>query len=352
MARPLRLLLLADTHLGFDFPVRPRVERRRRGEDFFANTRAALAPALRGEVDFVVHAGDLFFRSRVPPRIVTLAFDLLLEVAERTPLFLVPGNHERSVLPRSLLLAHRNVHIFDAPKTHRLELEGVTLALSGFPCAAEVRRELPTLLERTGWRERSADVRLLCLHQAVEGARVGPVDFTFRDGNDVVRRSDLPPGFAAVLAGHVHRFQILDRDRSGRPLPPPVFVPGSVERTSFAERNEPKGALLLEVEPGGGAGGRVVHWEFRELPARPMFDLEIDADTVPPARIEEEVRSALSRLDPDGVIRLRFSGRAALEAMSGLSSSRLRFLALPTQTVELAWRGADLRIPPSGGPGV
>jgi hypothetical protein len=40
-----KVLLLADTHLGFDQPQRPRVERRRRGPDFFANTRRALEPA-------------------------------------------------------------------------------------------------------------------------------------------------------------------------------------------------------------------------------------------------------------------------------------------------------------------
>jgi len=44
-----RLLLIADTHLGFDLPVRPRVARRRRGHDFIANYRAALAPALAGD---------------------------------------------------------------------------------------------------------------------------------------------------------------------------------------------------------------------------------------------------------------------------------------------------------------
>ena len=31
----IRVLLLADTHLGFDLPSKPRVERRRRGPDFF-----------------------------------------------------------------------------------------------------------------------------------------------------------------------------------------------------------------------------------------------------------------------------------------------------------------------------
>jgi DNA-3-methyladenine glycosylase len=42
---PVRILFLADTHLGFDLPERPRVDRRRRGPDFFANFVRALEPA-------------------------------------------------------------------------------------------------------------------------------------------------------------------------------------------------------------------------------------------------------------------------------------------------------------------
>ena len=33
----IRILFLADTHLGFDLAFRPRIERRRRGPEFFAN---------------------------------------------------------------------------------------------------------------------------------------------------------------------------------------------------------------------------------------------------------------------------------------------------------------------------
>ena len=83
VTRPaIRILLLADTHLGFDLPFHSRVERRRRGHDFFANTARALEPALRGEVDLVVHGGDLFYRTRVPPALVELALAPLLRVAE------------------------------------------------------------------------------------------------------------------------------------------------------------------------------------------------------------------------------------------------------------------------------
>ena len=64
----IRILFLADTHLGFDYPFRPRVQRRRRGPDFFRNFDLALQPAHRGEVDLVVHGGDIFYRSKIPAR--------------------------------------------------------------------------------------------------------------------------------------------------------------------------------------------------------------------------------------------------------------------------------------------
>ena len=68
-----RVLLVADTHLGFDLPFRPKIQRRRRGHDFLANLERALQPALQGAVDLVVHGGDLFYRSKVPAALVDMA---------------------------------------------------------------------------------------------------------------------------------------------------------------------------------------------------------------------------------------------------------------------------------------
>jgi DNA repair exonuclease SbcCD nuclease subunit len=59
----IRILLIADTHLGFDLPFRPRINRRRRGPDFFANFERALMPALQGDVHAVVHGGDVLYRN-------------------------------------------------------------------------------------------------------------------------------------------------------------------------------------------------------------------------------------------------------------------------------------------------
>ena len=85
----------------------------------------------------------------------------------------------------------------------------------------------------------------------------------------MVRASDLPADVAAVLCGHVHRHQVLRRDLRGRPLPAPVVYAGSVERTSFAERDETKGFVLATIG-AGDRGGRLASLDFQPLPARPM----------------------------------------------------------------------------------
>ncbi|MGD8760610.1 MAG: metallophosphoesterase, partial [Anaerolineales bacterium] len=134
-----RILLVADTHLGFDLPFRPRIQRRRRGHEFFANFDRALAPAREGRVDLVVHGGDLLYRTRVPPALVEMALAPLVRVAQQgIPVYLVPGNHERSRIPLQLWSVHPNLHIFDQPKTYLCNLPHARVALSGFPFSRQV----------------------------------------------------------------------------------------------------------------------------------------------------------------------------------------------------------------------
>jgi len=341
MTSSLDILLLADTHLGFDDPMRPRVARRRRGPDFFRGFERALAPALeenRGgpRFDAVVHGGDLLFRSRVPPSLVHRALAPLLRVADRgTPVFLVPGNHERSRIPCPLFAEHPNLHIFDRPRTFTLERSGGVLALAGFPFARKVSGPaFRELLEQTRWRRAGGDVRLLCMHQAVEGAQVGVNDFAFRVGDDVVPGREIPAGFAAVLTGHIHRWQVLTTDLRGRRLAAPVLYPGSIERTSFAERNEDKGCLRLTVSHGPD-GGRLVGWKFEPLPTRPMRVVDLDVDGLNAAALRFRLGRALARCHPEAVVRIDLTGRMPDGAERVLSAAAVRSLAPPTMNVSV-----------------
>jgi DNA repair exonuclease SbcCD nuclease subunit len=346
----LRVLFVSDTHLGFDLPARPRVERRRRGDDFFRCFQAALQPAFAGKADVVVHGGDLLFRSRVPAWLVDRALEPLRRVAEAgVDVMLVPGNHERSAIPRPLFAMHPRLRTFHSPGTFVVERGGIRAAFAGFPyCREGVRRAFPALLAATRYREARADVNVLCMHHCFEGATCGP-GFTFTGGPDVVRAADLPGDVAAVLSGHIHRHQVLVRDLQGRPLRAPVLYPGSVERTSFVERDERKGFLMLTFVPAGDkAGGRLARAEFRPLPARPMHVHEVGEATDSPLALLADVRAALAGLPDDAVVQIRLPEHSAARLAGVLTAERLRSLAPSTMNVSLRTDGTSTKVSARG----
>lgn len=335
MTEELRIIVCADTHLGFDAPVRPKVERRRRGEDFFANFQRVLDGANDRRAHLLVHGGDLFFRGRVPGAIVDRAYRMLVRFADGgIPIVIVPGNHERSVLPTSLFLSHPNIHVYTQPETKLLDLGGRKIALVGIPCARDgIRLRFRELLSECGWERVVCDVRFLCLHQAIEGATVGPADFAFRWGDDVLPMDQLPPEFDAVLAGHIHRRQILLRRRAdGSSMP--VVYPGSTERTSFAERGEPKGYFEI-ILSGGSREEKRLRTEFVPLPARPMEDLLIE-DDVTPEDLPGSLRAGFAALDPEAVVRVRCAKAIPPDTRRALTGRLLRETAPATMSVELA----------------
>ena len=338
--RPIRILFVSDTHIGLDSPIRPRIDRRRRGDDFLASFELALAPALAGIVAVVVHGGDLLDHPRVSVGVVERALAPLRRVADAgIPVLLVPGNHERSQIPYPLLAAHPRIHVFRAPSTHVVECRGGRFAFAGFPYYRRgVRRSFRELCAATRLDDVEADARVMCMHHCVEGATCGPGDFTFRSQPDVVRCEDLPSRAAIVLSGHVHRHQVVRRDLAGRPLRAPVLYAGSVERTSFAEKDETKGYVLLAIAPDRAGVGRVVRGVFRSLPARPMVLREIVVEPDTPAdAIVAQIEQAVAAAPPDALLRLRLLGVPAPDASRALSATSLRSLAPPTMNVSIAW---------------
>jgi DNA repair exonuclease SbcCD nuclease subunit len=331
---PIQILLFSDTHLGFDLPIRPRVERRRRGEDFFANYRMLLNLARDKEVDLIVHGGDVFFRSRVPPSIVDMALEPMLAVADAgIPIYLVPGNHERSRLPAHLWWSHPNIRIFDQPRTYVQDVSGVSIALSGFPFARRVKDHFRDLLHETGYQEHRADVHYLCLHQAFEGAQVGPSDFTFRSGPDNIPPEAVPTRFTAVLSGHIHRAQQLTASLAGQPLSVPVIYPGSIERTAFAERFEEKYFVIIKLDHGSEGMRQAI--EYHRLPSRPMVIIEIPTQDKTLAQVQALIETRLSAIDPHAVARVHLAGSEAEQLKGSITATSLRSLAPKSMNISL-----------------
>jgi DNA repair exonuclease SbcCD nuclease subunit len=242
------------------------------------------------------------------------------------PVLIVPGNHERSRMPFPLLALHERLHVFDRPRNFVVETRGVRVAFMGFPYTHDVRRrfgEMLTALNREGL---PADIRVLCLHQCIEGATCGPGNFTFRFGSDVVRTADLPRNVVVTLSGHIHRHQVL------QPVGlPPIIYAGSIERTSFAEARETKGFVVLELARSG-----LRSFEFRPLPTRAMVTRTVSFGGADAMTVHSRLAAAIESTPGDAVVQLRVAGQVP----STLTATTLRALA-GARTVTLAIRTTE-----------
>ena len=241
----MRILHLTDTHIGSVMHVLGGPSGWSREADHLSAMEAALQPALRGEVDLVVHSGDLYNRSRPSPKAMRGATRLLRQVARQVPVVLMPGNHDRRGIKRSLPMGAPGLHVFDEPAVFRYR--GVRLGI------------MPFRRQPARWAAEAAalDCEVLVAHQAFDGARVP--GFTFRVGaqGDTLGKRHLPPRLRWVMCGHIHPRQVTTLGDAQ------VVQPGSTERTSFSEADETKGYAVWEF-------GRQVGFHFVDLPARPM----------------------------------------------------------------------------------
>ena len=334
----IKILFLADTHLGFDLPIRPKIDRRRRGDDFFNNYYLALQPAFDKKVDLVIHGGDLFFRSQVHPKIVSDAFKPLLQIADKgIPIYIVPGNHERSKIPQSLLDTHPLIHIFDKPRTFHFTKNKITLALAGFPYYKNgIRKDFYKVINQTGYKEKEAAIKLLCMHHIVEGAQVGVQNYTFRTGDNVIQGKDIPKDFLAVLSGHIHRWQMLNKDLAGNAVAAPVLYPGAIERTSFAERAEKKGYFLIEVGYFKNNVIPEINWTFNELPTRPMYVIEINDSADDLNLLKSALKDKISQLETDSVVKVKLNSLFESYKDNIITAEFLRSLAPASMNIDLA----------------
>jgi DNA repair exonuclease SbcCD nuclease subunit len=240
----MRLLHLTDTHLGLEARFRGAPRGWRRADDMFAAFEAALAPAMRGEVDAVLHTGDVFDRSRPPPADVARACAALAAVARRVPVLVMPGNHDRHGLTRHFDRPPPGVQVVDAPQV--VTLAGVRVGV--VPYQGDAAR-----FEAAGRALDAPDV--IAAHDAFDGAAVP--GFVFRERRaDVVGARHLPAG-ALVMCGHIHPRQVTEVGDCV------VVYPGSTERTAFSEASQRKGYAIWEF-------GRTVGWRFVDLDVRPM----------------------------------------------------------------------------------
>lgn len=301
----LKFLHLSDSHLGESIPLYHASINNWRGEGFIKNYNAALRYALRGEVDFVLHSGDLFDRRHINLDIITRAMVPLRKIAARNiPIFIVPGNHEKDYIPGGLLLAGKNVYIFNKPKTIEFSIRNQKIVIAGFPyIKQEAGQQFTKILKQTGWKYKEGCLNILLCHQIFEGAKVGVKNFTFRNGENVIKIEDIPFGFDYVASGHIHKHQVLKTKKTT------ICYAGSTQRVSFQEMDEEKGYYIVSLK------GETAHPKFYKLPVTPMVAISFDTTNKSAKEFISFLEEKIGNAEPHSILRFHLKGQIELKKL-------------------------------------
>ncbi|KON33029.1 hypothetical protein AC477_02135 [miscellaneous Crenarchaeota group-1 archaeon SG8-32-1] len=306
----IRFLHLSDTHFGVHYSLKPRNPLKRvYGELFFQKVEKLIHEAISNhKIDFIIHSGDFFNRSKPPPEVIDRAVKpFQLATRKGIPVFIAPGNHERSRLPLGLLqFFNDNFNLFTDPRSYYFEKNGISIKITGLPYIKNNARYTFSEIVNKAWNnstdnnEMRYDYSILAIHQLLAGSQIE--NYTFSRGQDVIPKLQTLKKFNYIACGHVHRFQFLydkestlwkpsnrfrlaeqdhnkcnwhfaDQKSDDSQFPSPIIAyAGSLERVSFMERNEPKGYIIGELKPSTKARKKMkLKCQFHELPAIKMI---------------------------------------------------------------------------------
>ena len=301
----IKFLILTDTHFGVHFANKPRSKRKfALGNQFFDQAEKIFKLAIeKHEVDFVLHCGDFFNRSKPHPSIIAKATSLLLWIAKYVPVYIIPGNHERSKLPIGLLHYQKNIHVFTKPCSFHYRKKNEVVKITGIPYNRHnIKLEFKALVKEA-WNTEINSTKIkptyniLLLHQLIQGSKVE--HYTFNQGNNVINFFDIPKRFHLIAVGHVHRFQFLyslhgriysshtnrrviqdiihnewkffNEPRVANNHFPIICYPGSCERVSMMESNENKGYTIGCINHSASKATL----EFHPIKSIPMMKIKL-----------------------------------------------------------------------------
>jgi exonuclease SbcD len=286
----LRIAHIADTHLGFSALTRlcPNTGRNQRAVDVELAFEAAIDQIIAaGDVDLVVHAGDVFHHSRPPMQTLIFFVKQLRRLeAAGIPTIVIGGNHDTPRLRNAgsvldlCAVACRNVYFATGYDWERfsLDLRDRRVTVTAVPHGAFTNEQPPNAL----FAEDDA-LNLLVAH--------GSYNLTLtndrRGGADEIEEALLDTRYDYIALGHWHI-----NERKGTN----IYYCGSTERIGLSDLATKPG--YLRVTLNGKAEAAVAHVA---LPARNHLSLPlVHGDGLTADAIVAEVVRRLER-EPEAV---------------------------------------------------
>ena len=358
----MRIVHLADLHLGTELygHYDAATGSSTRLADFGAVLDVAVERAIREHADLFLFAGDAY-KTRDPnptqQRELALRLRRLLEAG--VPVFLLTGNHD---MPNAVARA-TSLDIFGAlsptgfavasrPGLHTVQTPSGPLYVVAIPWitrsaffARDENKNLPAeelqtrLLERLEQSlalsiekmEDDSIPAVLTLHGTVQGAVYsGERDAMLSHDMLIPQSVVCNPRFSYVALGHIHKYQVLNRQ-------PLTVYAGSPERIDFGEEHDDKGYVLVTLDRQSASH------EFVSLPARAFKTIDVRCDGDDPT---EDIVTAVQGRNLEGAIvriraRLTPANQGRVRDADVRAASRDASYVVIRREVERAWRESD-----------
>lgn len=334
MNEPIRLLHLADLHIGMENYGTLNKEKgvNQRVLDFLARLDEAFDYGLEHQVDLVIIAGDVYKTHNPSSTYQRMLAQRIKRLADQgVPVVLLVGNHD---LPAMIQRASSvdifqtlevpNVVVGRDDRLHTIQTRRgpVQVATVPYPVrqrlmayddyrglsVEELDRELQSLvvaiIQALAAQVDRAVPAVLTAHLSVAGATWGSERSVMIGRDAVVLKSVLAdPVWDYVALGHIHKHQSLNGDAY-----PPIVYAGSIERVDFGEEGQPKGFCWVEL-----ARGKTT-WRFVEVAARPFVTIRADLRQADDPLLA--LRQAVEKVDLTGaVVRVIVQLRADQETL-------------------------------------
>ncbi|MCB0197353.1 MAG: exonuclease SbcCD subunit D [Anaerolineae bacterium] len=314
MSQPIKLLHLADIHVGMENYGRldSKSGLNSRVIDFLRRMSQVIDQALEHEVDICIFAGDAYKNQRPNPTFQREFSRRIKRLADHdVPVIMLIGNHDMATADRAassldifgvldvpgIIVADREeVHQVTCRRGQRLQVgtvpypqrsrllahdayKNMTLDDLDLALGEIMQKNLTDLAAEV--MEKPDIPAVLTAHLSVGEAKQGSEQSVMIGRDIVVLKSLLAnPAWDYVALGHIHKHQELNKGQH-----PPIVYPGSLERIDFGEEGERKGFVIVELERGRA------DWTFTPVDARPFITIRIDvtASSDPMTEILDEL---------------------------------------------------------------
>jgi DNA repair exonuclease SbcCD nuclease subunit len=284
----MKILHVADTHLGYSAYRKSTDEGiNQREMDVYNAFEQFVDYAINKKPDLIIHSGDLFDSVRPNNRAITFSIKQLIRLSKaKIPVVIIAGNHEHPKLRETGHIFKIFDHIENVYPVYNAKYETVNFkfkkekvmihAIPQCNSKKEYNEELKKLKSNTDF-----DYNIFVTHGAITGIK----EFSMNEFNElIIAKNVLKKDFDYIALGHYHKYTKLSDN---------VFYSGSIESLTFADAEDKKGFIELEI-----SNGKLKH-NFVEIKTRPMIDTKpIQCSTLKLDEIMKKIKQTINEVDP------------------------------------------------------